>query len=131
MIKATLKQKAGQSGSADTQPYLRDERLEIRVSPHEKKRIVQLTIERGFETTAQYVRMQAVNPGAENPNAQRQAQTACMHQLNRLGGNVNQIARHLNSGGKPDEEILLTLVKLMEHAEELCELANATPAGEK
>jgi len=65
MIKATLKQKAGQSGSADTQPYLRDERLEIRVSPHEKKRIVQLTIERGFETTAQYVRMQAVNPGAE------------------------------------------------------------------
>jgi len=54
-----------------------------------------------------------------------------MHQLNRLGGNVNQIARHLNSGGKPDDEILLTLVKLMEHAEELCELARATPTGEK
>lgn len=130
MINATLKQKAGQSGSADTQPYLRDERLEIRVSPHEKKLVQQLSIEQGFETTAQYVRLQALTPGAENPNAQRQAQYACMHQLNRMGTNVNQIAHHLNSGLKPDDEMLLSLVQIMEHAQRLCKLANATPAGQ-
>lgn len=119
----------GQSGSADTSEFVRQDRIEVRVNHHEKKRITQLCIERGFETTAQYVRTQAMTPGAENPNAQRQAQYACMHQLNRMGTNINQIARHLNSGGQPDGEILLVLVKLLEHAEMLYEKANAQPAG--
>jgi len=75
------------------------------------------------------VRTQAVNPGAEHPNAQRQAQYACMHQLNRMGNNINQIARHLNSGGQPDGEILLVLVKILEQAEMLYDKANAQPVG--
>jgi len=75
------------------------------------------------------VRTQAVNPGAENPNAQRQAQYACMHQLNRMGTNINQIAHHLNAGGKPDGEILVALMNILEHAEMLYEKANAQPAG--
>ena len=131
MVNATLKQKAGQSGSADSQPYLRDERLEIRVSPHEKKRIKQLSMERGFETMAHYVRSQAVHPGAESPNALREAQYACMSQLNKIGTNINQIARHLNTGANPDDAILYTLIQIMEHTERLVEQANATPAGGK
>lgn len=123
------KKRPGQSGSADSSEFVRQDRIEVRVNHHEKRRITQLSIERGFETTAQYVRSQAVNPGAEQPNAQRQAQYACMHQLNRMGNNINQIARHLNSGGQPDGEILLVLVKILEHAEMLYEKANAQPAG--
>ena len=52
-----------------------------------------------------------------------------MLQLNRMGVNVNQIARHLNSGGQLDEEIRQTLAQIMEYAEALCQNANATPKG--
>jgi hypothetical protein len=123
------KKRPGQAGSDDSSEFLRQDRIEIRVNHHEKKRITQLAMEKEFETVAQYVRCQAMKPGTENPNAQRQAQYACMHQLNRMGTNINQIARHLNSGGKPDDEILLTLVQIMEHAELLCNTANATSTG--
>lgn len=123
------KKRPGQSGGADTSEFVRQDRIEVRVNHHEKKRIAQLSIERGFDTTAQYVRAQAVNPGAESPNAQRQARYACMYQLNRMGNNINQIARHLNSGGNPDGEILAVLAKHLEHAEMLYANANANPAG--
>lgn len=122
------KKRPGQAGNADTSEFVRQDRIEIRVNPHEKKRITQLSIEKEFETVAQYVRCQAMRPGSENPNAQRRAQYACMHQLNRMGTNINQIARHLNSGGKPDDEILLTLMQIMEHAEMLCKNANTARA---
>ena len=75
------------------------------------------------------MRCVAIEPGSESPSAQRQAQYACMHQLNRMGINVNQIARHLNSGGQLDEEIRQTLAEIMEYAEALCKNANATPKG--
>lgn len=125
------KKRPGQAGSADTSKFVRQDRIEVRVNPHEKKRIGQIASAKGFDTVAQYVRCQAMDPGAENPSAHRQAQYACMHQLNRMGTNINQIARHLNSGGKPDDEILLTLVQIMEHAESLNQKANAAPAGAK
>lgn len=123
------KKRPGQAGAADVSDFVRQDRIEFRVNHHEKKRIAQLAKEREFDTIAQYVRCQAMKPGAENPNAQRQAQYACMNQLNRMGSNINQIARHLNSGGSPDDQILLTLVQIMEHAEKLCETTNATKNG--
>lgn len=121
----------GQTGSADTSVFVRQDRIEIRVNHNEKKRIRQLGLERGYETTALYVRSQAMNPGAEHPSAQRQAQYACMYQLNRMGTNINQIAHHLNSGGHPDGEILVALMEILQHAEMLYEKANAQPAGAK
>lgn len=126
-ISSTRKKKAGQAGCADTHPYLREERVQIRVSAHEKKRIEQLSVERGFDTTAQYVRSQAIYPGKENPSAQRQAQLACMHQLNRLGTNVNQIAKHLNSGASPDSDMLDAVLQILAEAQLL--VARATDGG--
>lgn len=125
MKEPIIKKKSGQSGSTDTNIYVRQHRLEIRVSHQEKKLIVQNSIDKGFDTTAQFMRCQALSPGrAENPNAQRQAQLACQYQLNRLGNNVNQIARLLNSGSKVDDEILLCLLQIQEHAELLLKQAN-------
>lgn len=124
-MKEPLKKKRpGQSGGADSSVYVRQDRIEIRVNHNEKKRIEQLSIERNFETTAQYVRCQAMNPGAENPNAHRQAQQACMHQLHRLGTNINQIARHLNAGGLVDSQVLFELSTIAKHAEHLVRLAD-------
>jgi len=125
MKESIIKKKSGQSGSTDTNIYVRQHRLEIRVSHQERKRIIQNSIDKGFDTTAQFIRCQAMNPGqAENPNALRQAQLACQFQLNKLGNNVNQIARFLNSGNKPDDEILLCLLQIQEHAESILKKAN-------
>ena len=93
------KKRPGQAGGADTSAFVRQDRIELRVNQQEKIRIAQLAKERGFETVAQYVRCVAIEPGSESPSAQRQAQYACMHQLNRMGINVNQIARRINSTG--------------------------------
>ena len=125
------KKRPGQAGSADTSEFVRQDNIVVRVNHHEKKRIKQLSMERGFETMAHYVRSQAVHPGAESPNASREAQYACMSQLNKIGTNINQIARHLNTGANPDDAILYTLIQIMEHTERLVEQANATPAGGK
>jgi len=124
------KKRPGRAGSADSSIFVRQEQIEIRVNHHEKKRIGQLALEKGFETVAQYVRCQAMKPGSENPSAQRQAQYACMYQLNRMGNNINQIAHHLNGGGKPDDEILKALTRIIEHAEMLYQKAHSTSAGE-
>jgi hypothetical protein len=126
--RANQKKKTGPSRGRRHQCVCQD-RIELRVNQQEKIRIAQLAKERGFETVAQYVRCVAIEPGSESPSAQRQAQYACMHQLNRMGINVNQIARHLNSGGQLDEEIRQTLAEIMEYAEALCKNANATPKG--
>ena len=130
MIEATLKKKAGQAGNADAHPYLRSDRLEIRVSPHEKRRIVQNSFDNGFDSVAQFIREQAMYPGkAESRNAQRKALLACQYQLNRIGNNLNQIARHLNQGAKPDDETLLTLMQIQEHAAMLLHVAQTQNAG--
>ena len=119
MKEPKVKKKAGQSGSNDANIYVRQDRLEIRVSHKEKESIVRNGEARGFDTTAQYIRCQAVQPGIENPNSLRQAYLMCQYELNRLGNNVNQIARALNSGGRMEDDTLLTLREIQHYAEML------------
>jgi hypothetical protein len=98
--------KAGQSGSKDTNPFFRSLRLEIRLSPNELDLIQQNKQSGGFGNLSQFVRAQALAPkGVQSPNALRQAVLSCSHQLNKIGVNINQIARHLNQGIPADEEI--------------------------
>jgi hypothetical protein len=116
----TLKQKAGQSGSADAHPFLRNERLEIRVSSQEKQRITQHQTELGFGTVAQYVRSQALTQGkARSTTEQHKALMACAYQFNKMGNNLNQIARHLNQGQPFSEEVKLVLLQILDCANEL------------
>lgn len=116
----TLKKKAGQSGSADSHPFLREERLEIRVSAQEKQRIEEHRVACGFGTVAQYVRQQALTQGkARSPSEQHKALMACAYEFNKMGNNLNQIARHLNQGQPLSEEVHLTLLQIVEHAGEL------------
>jgi hypothetical protein len=56
------KKRPGQAGSADTSAFVRQDNIVVRVNHHEKKRIKQLSMERGFETMAHYVRSQVHIP---------------------------------------------------------------------
>ena len=125
-----LKQKAGQTGSADSHPFLRTERVEIRVSAEEKQRIEQHRTNLGFGTLAQYVRAQALSQGkASSPSEQHKALMACAYQFNKLGNNLNQIARHLNQGSPLTEEVQLTLLQILEQAGELVKEAKSRPGA--
>ena len=118
--------KAGQSGSKDTNPFFRSLRLEIRLSPNELDRIQQNKQSGGFGNLSQFVRAQALAPkGVQSPNALRQAVLSCSYQLNKIGVNINQIARQLNQGIPADEEIRLVLMQIQEHAQELVDQAKA------
>lgn len=46
-----------------------------------------------------------------------------------MGNNLNQIARHLNQGAKPDDEIFLTLMQIQEHAAMLLQVAQTQNGG--
>lgn len=123
-MEQTQKLKAGQVGNSDPQTFLRNLRLEIRVSPDEWSQIQQNRQRNGFANMAQFVRAQALaSRCAESPNVQSKAFMSCAYQLNRIGVNINQIARHLNRGTPADDEIRLVLMQIQEQAQELVQQA--------
>jgi hypothetical protein len=108
----------GQSGE-DGNQYVRTKRIELRVSPAEFSRIKANGREAGFNNTAQYVRERAVRSGGiDSPILTKKALLACQYELNRIGNNINQIARRLNQGASPDDEMLLVLLQIQELAEQ-------------
>lgn len=116
--------KAGQTGSWDTHPYLRSERVVLRVSPEELLTLEKLRKVHLFDNLAQYLRAQGLKPTPSS--TERKAYTAlveCTYQLNKIGVNVNQIARHLNQGSPLDDEVRLVLNQIQEVAHELVEQA--------
>jgi hypothetical protein len=126
----TLKKRAGQCGSSDSHPFLREERLELRVSAHEKRLIEQSRVDLGFGTLAQYIRAQALARGkARSSTEQHKALMACAYEFNRLGNNLNQIARHLNQGQPFSEEVQLVLLQILDCASELVRDAKGRPGA--
>lgn len=116
--------KAGQTGSWDTHPYVRSERVVLRVSPEELLTLEKHRKTHCFDNLAQYLRTQGLKPTPSS--TERKTYTAlvnCTYQLNMIGVNVNQIARHLNQGSPLDEEVTLVLAQIQEVAQELLEQA--------
>lgn len=127
----TLKKKPGQCGSSDDHPFLREERIEIRVSANEKQRIEQHKSAMGFGTVAQYIRAQALTQGkAHSTTAQHKALMACAYQFNKMGNNLNQIARHLNQGQPFTHEVQLVLLQILDCASELVKDAKSRPEAQ-
>lgn len=94
-----LKRKTGQAGSSDGHPYLRTRRLELYVSPQEFEQIDGNRKSAGFHTIAQFIRSQAMgNTNEQNTPQQHKAFLKCAFELNKIGVNLNQIAKHLNQG---------------------------------
>lgn len=119
MEKATLKKCNGQSGD-DGNKLLRTRRIEVRVSPDEYELIKARGTNQGFRHTAQFLRQCAMYAGEiDSPMASKKALLAAQYELNRIGNNINQISRALNSGSEPDEETKLLLMQILEVAEQM------------
>lgn len=121
----------GQTGD-DGNLYLRSHRIELRVSPSELSTIRAQARDNGFSNTAQFVRQSALHRDtAEPPNAHKKALLACQYELNRIGNNINQIARHLNQGQPLDDEMHLVMLQVLEFAQQLVEEAAKAAKGTK
>ena len=117
-MKESIKQKNGQAGP-DGNGLLRNRRIELRVSPKEYAAICSHANVRHFNSIAQYVREQALgNEVTDSATSRHKAVIAATYELNKIGVNINQISRHLNSGQAPDEEMLMVLLQVQDLAEE-------------
>lgn len=115
-----LKKKSGQVGSADGHPYLRTKRLEVHVSEQEFNLIDSNRKSAGFHTVAQFIRSQAMNKSiASNAAQQHLAFTKCAFELNKIGVNLNQIAKHLNQEHPITTAVQLLLTAIKEETEAL------------
>ena len=112
------KRSNGQAGP-DGNSYLRTQRVELRVCPQEHDTLCELASKAGFHSLAQYVRESALSRGnVESPTTRHKAHTAVLYALNRIGNNLNQVARKVNQGQPLDDEILLVLLQVQELAQE-------------
>jgi Bacterial mobilisation protein (MobC) len=113
-VEQILKRKSGQAGSSDSHPYLRTRRIELYVSPQEFELIDGNRKSAGFHTIAQFIRSQAMsNKTEQNTPQQHKAFLKCAFELNKIGVNLNQIAKHLNQGQHLtlSAELLLRAIK--------------------
>ena len=62
MIIPRRKQKSGQAGNWDTHPFLRSERVVLRVSPQELLMLEKHRKTHSFDNLAQYLRAQGLKP---------------------------------------------------------------------
>ncbi len=108
----------GQAGP-DGNSYLRNQRVELRVCPQEHDTLCEMASKAGFHSLAQYVRESALSRGnLESPTTRHKAHTAVLYALNRIGNNLNQVARKVNQGHPLDDEILMVLLQVQELAQE-------------
>lgn len=122
--------KAGQAGSWDTQAFVRTHRLVVRVSPDEFAQMDKLRITHRFSTMAHYLRAQGLKPTPTiSERKQFTALLGATFQLNKIGVNINQIARHLNEGKNLDDEVARTLKQIRKTAQAL--LDQASQGGHK
>lgn len=125
------KRSNGQAGP-DGNTYLRTRRVELRVCPQEHNALCKLASKAGFHSLAQYVRETALSrSNLESPTTRHKAHTAVLYALNRIGNNLNQVARRCNQGQPLDDEILLVLLQVQELAQEyltaFAEVKSETP----
>lgn len=91
-----------------------DERIEIRLTKYEKNRIRKYAAESNHKTLSSYTRDRLLHPVlfVENP----EPYSKVSYELNRIGTNINQIARRVNTHDevtKNDMEELIVAVKKM------------------
>jgi hypothetical protein len=109
-----IKFKAGQSGE-DGNNYLRSKRIEIRASPQEYAQLEHRAQQMGYHNLAQYLREAGLSrKDLVSPTTRQKQKNDWLYAVNRIGNNLNQIARQVNAGHDPDDEILLVLAQIQE-----------------
>ncbi|MBX9676305.1 MAG: MobC family plasmid mobilization relaxosome protein [Methylotenera sp.] len=117
-MESRLKLKNGQAGP-DGNTFLRDKRVEIRVCQQEYEKLEKYALEAGYLNVAQYLRESGLTrKQITSPSTKQKEKNQWLYEINRIGNNVNQIARHLNQGKVPDEEILMVLLQIQDIAQD-------------
>nr|WP_294839831.1 plasmid mobilization relaxosome protein MobC [uncultured Methylotenera sp.] len=110
--------KNGQAGP-DGNSFLRDKRVEIRVCQQEYEKLEKHALEAGYLNVAQYLRESGLTrKQITSPSTKQKENNQWLYEINRIGNNVNQIARHLNQGKVPDEEMLMLLLQIQDMAQD-------------
>lgn len=113
-----VKLKNGQAGP-DGNSFLRDKRVEIRVCQQEYEKLEKHALEAGYLNVAQYLRESGLTrKQIISPSTKQKEKNQWLYEINRIGNNVNQIARHLNQGKVPDEEMLMLLLQIQDMAQD-------------
>lgn len=113
-METRIKFKAGQSGE-DGNSYLRSKRIEIRTSPQEYAQLEHRAQQMGYHNLAQYLREAGLSREyLVSPTTRQKQKADWLFAINRIGNNLNQIARQVNAGHDPDDEILLMLAQIQE-----------------
>ncbi len=93
---------------------IRDRHIQIRLTDAE---FAEIKIRAGELGTSTFLRQLALGQKIEQPKAKAKkvihaADPELVRHVAWIGNNINQIAKHLNQGGKVGNEILMTLVKI-------------------
>lgn len=113
-----IKLKNGQAGP-DGNSFLRDKRVEIRVCQQEYEKLEKHALEAGYLNVAQYLRESGLSQKQiTSPSTKQKEKNQWLYEINRIGNNVNQIARYLNQGKVPDEEMLMVLLQIQDIAQD-------------
>jgi hypothetical protein len=124
------KKKNGQTGS-DGNPYLRTRRIELRVCEQEFLKIEQGALASGYSNIAQYLRESGLTQKQiVSPTTRQKDKNKWLYEINRIGNNINQIARQLNQGRKPDDEIQIILEQIKDMAHDTLRSAQQSDGQE-
>lgn len=117
-MESRIKLKNGQAGP-DGNSFLRNKRVEIRVCRQEYEKLENHALEAGYLNVAQYLRESGLTrKQITSPSTKQKEKNQWLYEINRIGNNVNQIARHLNQGNSPDEEMLMILLQIQDIAQD-------------
>ncbi len=110
------KKSTGQSGH-DGNTQVRNQRIYLRATAHEKAELRRLAGEAGFDSLAPFVRQRALY-GTDGPYERSGEHLAWLGTVNRIANYIDEIAKHLEQGKKPDEDLLLLVMQISDMAEE-------------
>lgn len=84
----------------------------VRFTPESFGRVTALAHKAGFDSLGEFLRVRALGPGqgkasVQRPQLDRVALVQALAEMGRVGSNVNQIARAVNSGGDTPQQATL------------------------
>lgn len=117
-MESRIKLKNGQAGP-DGNTFLRDKRIEIRVCQQEYEKLEKYALEAGYLNVAQYLRESGLTrKQITSPSTKQKERNQWLYEINRIGNNINQIAKKLNQNKAPDEEMLMVMLQIQDIAQE-------------
>lgn len=129
-MESRIKKSAGQSG-ADSNQLIRNKTVKFLCSIEEHQRIKQLAEQSGQPTIAQFAREQALAEPGRQTKATLNALRKCQFELNRIGTNINEIAKVLNSGFEVDRAIYGSIKDIKKLAYQILQEAQKGDWGQK